>query len=247
MIQVLRRAIGILELVSTDPKGFTVIELAERLSLNRATCSNIVKTLVDRGYLINVRSARRFILGAQAYGLVRRRYFMHDQVMLAKPFMDKLSQELKVPSVLVTIFQNQCYVIYSANPELGTPRDEDIVHVKDISEKATGRLLLAYCSEAERNLFFTEHAAAAQALGPAETRQALFEQIRHETFSVKESGFLKGLAVPIYSGDTVVAALGVYMPKTQCPKDQEVAYNKPMQTTAEMISWQFTRSNIVKQ
>ena len=52
MIQVIHRALDIVEFIARDPdKEFGLGEIAESLELNKGTCANIIKTLVNRGYL----------------------------------------------------------------------------------------------------------------------------------------------------------------------------------------------------
>ena len=52
MIQVINRALNILELVSKErDREFSLSEIANSLNLNASTCANIIKTLVTRGYL----------------------------------------------------------------------------------------------------------------------------------------------------------------------------------------------------
>ena len=49
MIQVIHRALNILELIARDRnKEYGLSEIADRLGLNHGTCANIIKTLVVR-------------------------------------------------------------------------------------------------------------------------------------------------------------------------------------------------------
>jgi DNA-binding IclR family transcriptional regulator len=52
MIQVIHRALDMLELLGSQPERvFPLGEIAQLLDLHRATCSNILKTLSQRGYV----------------------------------------------------------------------------------------------------------------------------------------------------------------------------------------------------
>ena len=70
MIQVINRALNILELVSKErDRDFSLGEIANSLNLNASTCANIIKTLVNRGYLEQKAIKQGYKLGAQAYYL----------------------------------------------------------------------------------------------------------------------------------------------------------------------------------
>ena len=52
MIQVINRALDILELIAEEPeKQKSLSEISEKLDLNSGTCANIIKTLVSRNYI----------------------------------------------------------------------------------------------------------------------------------------------------------------------------------------------------
>ena len=52
MIQVINRALNILEILAQEPdKEFGLSEIATAVELNAGTCANILKTLVYRNYV----------------------------------------------------------------------------------------------------------------------------------------------------------------------------------------------------
>ena len=64
MIQVIHRALNIMEYIALDPerpKGLG--DIAERMDLNAATCANIIKTLVTRKYLVKLEKQKGYLLG----------------------------------------------------------------------------------------------------------------------------------------------------------------------------------------
>ena len=70
MIQVINRALDILEIVAANPEKPTALgEIADALGLNHGTCANIMKTLVTRNYLEQVGTKKGYILGAKSYAL----------------------------------------------------------------------------------------------------------------------------------------------------------------------------------
>jgi len=60
MIQVIGKALDILELLAKDPdKVLTLSEVANTFNLNHGTCANIIKTLVDRNYVEKLPAKKR--------------------------------------------------------------------------------------------------------------------------------------------------------------------------------------------
>ena len=64
MIQVINRALNILEIIAHDHnKEWGLSEIANELELNHGTCANILKTLVQRGYVEQMGLKKGYKLG----------------------------------------------------------------------------------------------------------------------------------------------------------------------------------------
>lgn len=64
MIQVIHRALNIMEYIATDPERPKELgDIAEELKLHAATCANIIKTLVTRQYLVKLEKQKGYLLG----------------------------------------------------------------------------------------------------------------------------------------------------------------------------------------
>ena len=64
MIQVINRALNILEILAQEPdKEFGLSEIATAVELNAGTCANILKTLVYRNYVEQSGTKKRYKLG----------------------------------------------------------------------------------------------------------------------------------------------------------------------------------------
>lgn len=234
MIQVVTRALDILEVLGAEPRGMTVIALAARLELNRATCANIVRTLVARGYLLKEAAGPNYLLGPRAYGLTRRRCFLNEMVVGARAEIDTLAAASECSTVLAVIYQLRCYMIYAVRHELGTPPDEDAVLVDDISEKATGRLLLAQAGPEDRRDFLAANPETAARWDEDDVTAAV-PQVRQAGYTESRHGHLLGLAVPVRARQRVVAALGIYLPARACPAKRRRELVAQMHPSAERI------------
>jgi DNA-binding IclR family transcriptional regulator len=64
MIQVIHRALNIMEYVAADPERPKELgDIAEDLKLHSATCANIIKTLVTRQYLVKLEKQKGYLIG----------------------------------------------------------------------------------------------------------------------------------------------------------------------------------------
>ena len=242
MIQSITRALDILEALGTEPRGMTVIAVAARLGLNRATCSNIVRTLVARDYLIKESDGPNYLLGPRAFGLTRRRWFLHEMVVEARAELDALAHTTECSTVLAVIYQLRCYMIYAVRHELGAPQDEDAVLVEDISERATGRLLLAHAGPDERQRFLAANPETAKRWGE-DAVNASIPQIRNDGYAQSRNGALVGLAVPVRAGHRMVAAVGLYLPARACTPERQRELLACMHPFAERIGAGYSTHN----
>ena len=64
MIQVVNRALDILEFIAKDKnKIYSLTEIADALELNHATCANIIKTMVNRNFIDQIGHKKGYRLG----------------------------------------------------------------------------------------------------------------------------------------------------------------------------------------
>ena len=70
MIQVIHRALNIMEYVAADPdRPKELGDIAEGLKLHAATCANIIKTLVTRQYLVKLEKQKGYLIGPMFHRL----------------------------------------------------------------------------------------------------------------------------------------------------------------------------------
>src|SRR5574340_1645545 len=101
MIQVINRALDILEFLASEPeRPKSLSEIAEKLDLNSGTCANIIKTLVNRRYVEKLDKKRGYFLGAKAYGLTGNDGYKKDLIGAAKEILEGLTKKLNENSLL---------------------------------------------------------------------------------------------------------------------------------------------------
>ncbi|WP_420146599.1 IclR family transcriptional regulator [Spirosoma sp.] len=218
MIQVINRALDLLELIANDldqPKSLG--ELADGLSLNHGTCANILKTLVTRGYVEQIGAKKGYILGAKSYTLTGNEAYQKDLLGAARQPMDELTQSVNENCLLAILKDNQRVVIHRTFAEQDLQvRTADI---KPVYDSASGRLLLAMLSTEKVRRFVSKYGLPAGDSWPEiQSETQLYDalaRMNQEELALQTipNRHVIGLAVPIYKNGFVVSSLSIYLPE----------------------------------
>lgn len=243
MIQVINRALDVLEYISIEPdqpKPLSVI--AAHFNLNAGTCANIIKTLVTRKYIEKV-DKKGYCLGSQAYVLTGNEGYQKDLVKAAEKEMEVLTGMYDENSLLSVLVKDSRSAIVRVT---GTNNIQVITSKeKRAYDTASGRLLLAMLSEQELTAFVTKYGLPKK----GEWEEAKQEKsLRDNLQLIKTNGYAKqvttgnivGFAVPVYSNDKVVASLCLYMPEYRFQLAEEKKIVDDLLTTASKISKNLT-------
>src|SRR5690242_10957755 len=116
MIQVIHRALDILELVSDEPgKSKTLTEIADQLHLNHGTCANILKTLVSRNYIEKLPGKKGYQLGHMTTELSGKKNLRERLVSSAREEMENLTKKFNENTLLSILKGNQRVAILRVN------------------------------------------------------------------------------------------------------------------------------------
>jgi len=241
MIQVINRALDLLELIAEEPElPKSLGDLADRLGLNHGTCANILKTLVARGYVEQIGAKKGYMLGAKAYNLTGNEAYRKDLIEAARSPMEALTQQLNENCLLAVQKENQRLVIFRtyAEQDLQVRTAEE----KPLYDSASGRLLLAMLPKEKQQRFVARYGLPEADIWPEATQEVsllgALERIRREAFALQTipSRHIVGLAVPIYRNSQVVASLGIYLPEYRYMISDKQQMLQSVRQTADLIS-----------
>lgn len=242
MIQVVNRAIDILELVARDgTKPKLLGEIAGELKLNAATCANIIKTLVSRGYLEKLQTQKGYILGRQI-AAVNGAFFNHQALInAADPVMSNITRKLKENTLLAVLDGDHRNVIHRR--DAGQLVQAHTPEVKKAYDSSTGRLLIAMMSDdALQNYILRYGLPGGHIWAEANSRKKLLEQvkiIRKKGYAlIEDSVQIVGIAAPVYQEGRLVAALSIYMPSFRFDAAIRIKMIKTVLLSARKISRQ---------
>jgi IclR family transcriptional regulator, KDG regulon repressor len=219
MIQVIHRALDILELLGSQPDGkFPLGEISQLLGLHPATCSNILKTLSERGYVERLPARGGYRLGNLASSWKSAAEHDHKLSLVARPVLQALSQELNETALIGVIRGSKRVTLECAagNRDLQVRSRQ----VRNVYETASGRLLLAYLPHQQQTAFverigLPEDHVWREVRSAEDLERALAAIRRHKLARSHSPEHVVGLAVPVWREDEVVASVSVYLPEVR--------------------------------
>lgn len=207
MIKVLHKAFDLLETVALDKERvYTLTELAGLIDEKTSTCSNIVKTLCERGYLEHVQP-KGYRLGAMAKGLDPFEALDRKLMDAADGEMNALVTRLGASGVLAVLKRGKKKILNDYRSDSAVVVNRAIRADKELYSTSTGLVLTcgggSLPAEGTPNGF-----------GTADE----FEQMRR---SVHTAGYvaldshpeLFETAAGVYVDGRLYAAVGVFLPK----------------------------------
>lgn len=239
MVQVIIKAFDILELVAQrNGQAISLTEIAQELQLNQATSANIINTMVSRNYLEHIGKKKGYRLGPAAYRLTNEVAYEQELVDASKEAMEELTTHINESCLLGILRNNKRYILHNVN--CNQDIQVQIRSERNVYETASGRLLLAYLSEKDRERFLQANGLPEKALWEeAHTQiglQNALSQIReHKLVQTHSNNHLVGLAVPIMSNSHAIASLSVFLPDFRCSESRKKEIIEAMQETGRKI------------
>lgn len=214
MIKVIHKALAILEWIAEEPELLRPLSaIARRFNMHPATCAHIVKTLVTAGYLEKGGEARGYILGPMAFRLARRGPYRKDLVRVAEPLLAALARDTRESVVLSTMHNGRKLILCSVGGNRDVQVNGVLILDDNIYQTATGRVLLAFLPEPDRQAIVASHGLPGNNWPAARTAVDL----RQELDSIRKAGRVIHaptpdvvfVAVPVMESGRVIAALGI--------------------------------------
>lgn len=240
MIQVINRALNILEIISHDhDKEWGLSEIADELELNHGTCANILKTLVQRGYVEQMGLKKGYKLGYMAYQLTASNEYNIQLINATKTFIDSLAIALNETVILSHIKNGKRIIVYEAlcNQEIQIRTTPESTAYR----ATTGRMILAHYSPKELKDFINMVGLPSKEDWPEVTNEADLIKSLNETRKKNieitwNSNHVVGLATPLFKKNKIIASLGVYLPDIRFSKTERNFIVKEMLKTTELIN-----------
>ena len=237
MIQVINRALNILEILAQEPdKEFGLSEIATAVELNAGTCANILKTLVYRNYVEQSGIKKGYKLGYMVYQLTRDNSYNTELVNASKIAMDNLRDSIN-ETVILSVIKGEKRIL------LNESQCTHEIQVRTTNEyrATTGRMILAHYSPKELNDFIDKVGLPTEEEWPeVKTKSELIQLLNDIRTNNVELSWNKnhvvGLATPILKKGKVIASLGIYLPDIRFGKSEKNNIIKQLKKTTDIIN-----------
>ncbi|GAB3989942.1 IclR family transcriptional regulator [Spirosoma daeguense] len=249
MIQVVNRALDLLEQIAVDPEmPKSLSDLADGALLNHGTCANILKTLVTRGYVEQVGAKKGYILGAKSYTLTGNEAYQKDLLEAAKDEMDRLTKTVNENCLLAILKENQRVTIHRTFAEQDLQvRTADI---KPAYDSASGRLLLAMLPKEKIQRILRKYGLPTSSSWPEiQSETELYDAlglINRDKLALQSipNRQVTGLAVPIYKNNLVVASLSIYLPEYRYMAMDKLKLVESLRESAQLINTKLNQHKV---
>lgn len=247
-ITILGRAFTIMEELLKSDKPLGVSELARLTGIPKANTFRIMKTLEELKAVSPKEDG--YILGSKMIELGAGAKHNDEFMLVAKPYLQKLSKTCEETVNLGIMFQD--YVLF-IHTELAEQRSlvASLPPVTPLYCCSVGKIFLAYQTNKELEHYFKVHHPIKRTINTRTTKEALLqesEKIRRDGIAHDHEEYDYGLsciAAPIFLGENLAAGISLSGPTSRLQYKGYAFIEKELKATAEALSKEATLKKVV--
>lgn len=247
-ITILGRAFTIMEELLKSDKPLGVSELARLTGIPKANTFRIMKTLEELKAVSPKEDG--YILGSKMIELGAGAKHNDEFMLVAKPYLQKLSKTCEETVNLGIMFQD--YVLF-IHTELAEQRSlvASLPPVTPLYCCSVGKTFLAYQTNKELEHYFKVHHPIKRTINTRTTKEALLqesEKIRRDGIAHDHEEYDYGLsciAAPIFLGENLAAGISLSGPTSRLQYKGYAFLEKELKATAEALSKEATLKKVV--
>lgn len=247
-ITILGRAFTIMEELLKSDKPLGVSELARLTGIPKANTFRIMKTLEELKAVSPKEDG--YILGSKMIELGAGAKLNDEFMLVAKPYLQKLSKTCEETVNLGIMFQD--YVLF-IHTELAEQRSlvASLPPVTPLYCCSVGKIFLAYQTNKELEHYFKVHHPIKRTINTRTTKEALLqesEKIRRDGIAHDHEEYDYGLsciAAPIFLGENLAAGISLSGPTSRLQYKGYAFLEKELKATAEALSKEATLKKVV--
>ena len=247
-ITILGRAFTIMEELLKSDKPLGVSELARLTGIPKANTFRIMKTLEELKAVSPKEDG--YILGSKMIELGAGAKHNDEFMLVAKPYLQKLSKTCEETVNLGIMFQD--YVLF-IHTELAEQRSlvASLPPVTPLYCCSVGKIFLAYQTNKELEHYFKVHHPIKRTINTRTTKEALLqesEKIRRDGIAHDHEEYDYGLsciAAPIFLGENLAAGISLSGPTSRLQYKGYAFLEKELKATAEALSKEATLKQVV--
>ena len=247
-ITILGRAFTIMEELLKSDKPLGVSELARLTGIPKANTFRIMKTLEELKAVSPKEDG--YILGSKMIELGAGAKHNDEFMLVAKPYLQKLSKTCEETVNLGIMFQDYVLFIHTALAEQRS-LVASLPPVTPLYCCSVGKIFLAYQTNKELEHYFKVHHPIKRTINTRTTKEALLqesEKIRRDGIAHDHEEYDYGLsciAAPIFLGENLAAGISLSGPTSRLQYKGYAFLEKELKATAEALSKEATLKKVV--
>lgn len=209
----LSKGLDILEIMTSEPEGLGLREIAEKLGRSKGEIFRMLVVLEERGYVTLDPLSDNYLLTLKIFELAHRHSHIKRLSSAAAPVMRKLAREAEQSCHLVIYYNGSGIVIAQQDSPAERGFGVRLGANVPLPNTCSGHVLLAYAEPARRNEMVAEQPTRYRKLMPESKLKEITERVKAQGFEKVTSQQVHGvvdISYPIfdYSGN-VPAALSI--------------------------------------
>ncbi|MCX7708437.1 MAG: IclR family transcriptional regulator [Clostridia bacterium] len=242
-IQVIERALDILELLATEKEGLGVTEIGNRLSLHKSTVHRILSALAERGYIEKISNNGLYKIGLKMVELSSVHLSNVELKTEARPYLWELTSKLNLTTHLAILEGADAIYIEKVDVVSNIRLYSQIGRRIPVYCSALGKSLLSGLTDDELDRIVSNCSLTRLTDNTLTDRSELIRQIkkvRITGWSIDDEEHDEGIrciAAPVldYRGK-VIAALSISGPASVVTKEKDQEFGELVSNIAFKIS-----------
>ncbi len=242
-VKTLAKVFDILDHLGSVSQPQTVSEIADSTQINVTTAYRLLQTLTRRGYTEQDPDTRCYALGPRLLELGSAYVGNHGLVGVALPRLEELRDKVGETIYLAIYNDGDNVEICAAGGHQAVSAGFRAGHREPANCTATGKVLLAFLPEKERNRFLHRGSLIGRTANSITDKAALMEElalIRERRYALDAEELAYGLccvAVPVNGASgRVSASISMAMPKARFKAKSVAGWVKLLNETAARVS-----------
>ena len=240
MIQVIERAFSILEELNLDGE-VSLESLARITGLNKGTLCNILRTMIELGYVCRTRNSH-YSLSDRFRELARGEISPPGEMEMYRKCVESLAESTGESGVLAVMRGDRIAVVVQAQHQRTLMINPyEIYAALSLYHSVSGRILVSNMSESERSLLCTKTGFPGEEWENINTHSELetvCKKIRRTGVAVMENmtDEIIAFAVPVFRPSGQIMSLGLTMPQMRCRIYERARIIRLLKEHAAMLS-----------
>lgn len=237
------RVIDIIDLLKDFPRGLTLKEIAEKLSLPQSSAFHLLQTMQARQFL-SITERKAYKLGPKLIQIGTRALETLDVNAVAQPYLRELMESLEETVFMAVMLGHELTYVAKVDNYRSVRTSAQIGMRKPVYCTGLGKAFLAFMPEQVKNNILSgidRPQITKNTITDLATLNEQLSEFRLQGYAVDDEeneGGLYCLAAPVFNAaNEIIAAISVAGPKNRVyPRQSEIV--KRLLSTAEAISEQ---------